>query len=76
MGQNTVDNKPTDGGAKVGPKKKGGLPTGAIIGIVIGCVVVVGVAIFLGVYFGVVRKRNRDSSDKQNDSDKHNDEDV
>ena len=32
MGESTVDNKPTDGGAKSGPKKKGGLPTGAIIG--------------------------------------------
>lgn len=52
-----------------GNKKGKGLPLGAIIGIVVGCVVVVGIAIFLGVYFGVIRKRNRGSSEKQNDSD-------
>lgn len=44
-------------------KKKDGLPIGAIIGIV------VGIAVFLGVFFGVIRKRNKNKSEKQNDSD-------
>lgn len=43
-------------------KKNGDLPIGAIIGIVVGCVVVV-------VGIAVIRKRNKDNGEKQNDSD-------
>ncbi|KAK8880766.1 hypothetical protein M9Y10_003454 [Tritrichomonas musculus] len=44
------------------PKSKGGLPTGAIIGIVVACVVVVVIIVVVVI---VVKKRKRDNSDRE-----------